>query len=88
MEDETDYKHLEIIHRLKLSDDNTWHWSRQKPGTVPLPDFIRMKADGGHRPRDPEVRRKLEIIAGSNGKLLAWLKLKELGLAAKYQEPG
>ena len=43
MEDETDYKHLEIIHRLKLSDDNTWHWSRQKPGTIPLPDFIRMK---------------------------------------------
>ena len=42
----------------------------------------------GHRPRDPEVRRKLEIIAGPNGKLMAWLKLKELGLAAKYQEPG
>ena len=47
MEDETDYKHLEVAHRLELSADaNTWHWSRQKPGTIPLPDFIRMKADG------------------------------------------
>ena len=42
---------------------------------------------GGFRPRDPEVRRKLEIIAGPNGKLMAWLKLKELGLAGKYEAP-
>lgn len=42
---------------------------------------------GGHRPKDPEVRRRLEILAGPNGRIMAWVKLKELGVAHKYEHP-
>jgi hypothetical protein len=42
----------------------------------------------GVPPSDPEVRRKLEICAGPYGKLMAWTKLKELGIAGKYEKPG
>jgi hypothetical protein len=42
----------------------------------------------GTRPRDPEVRRKLEIIAGPHGNLLAYQKLKELTPKVKYEAPG
>ena len=43
--------------------------------------------NGGYRPKDPEVRRKLEICAGPYGELMAWTKLKELGIAEKYERP-
>jgi hypothetical protein len=41
----------------------------------------------GVPPKDQEVCRKLEICAGPYGRMLAWLKLKELGLAEKYEKP-
>jgi hypothetical protein len=41
----------------------------------------------GIPPKDPEVRRKLEICASPNGRIMAWMKLKELGLADKYEKP-
>src|ERR1700722_3503798 len=41
----------------------------------------------GVAPKDPEIRRKLEICAGPYGKLLAWIKLNELGLGHRYKRP-
>ncbi len=31
--------------REQLTKDD-WHWSKQVPGTIPLPDFIQMQAKG------------------------------------------
>ena len=41
----------------------------------------------GLPPKDPKVREKLLICAGPWGKVLAYQKLKELGLEHRYEKP-
>jgi hypothetical protein len=41
----------------------------------------------GVSPKDPEVRRKLEVCAGPYGRFLSYQKLKRMGLGEKYGAP-
>jgi hypothetical protein len=41
----------------------------------------------GYEPSDPKVKRRLHMLAGSNGALLAWVHLTRLGIAHRYIKP-
>ena len=41
----------------------------------------------GSVPRDAAVRNRLQTYAGPYGKLLAWVKLRKLGIAHRYVKP-
>ncbi len=59
--------------RNGVTKSNKRHWQRY--------------CEEGTRPKDPEERRKLEILAGPHGNLLAYQKLKELCPKTIYEKP-
>lgn len=62
-----------LISKYGVVKSNKRHWQRY--------------VQEGTRPRDPETRRRLEIIAGPHGNLLAYQKLKELRPKVTYEKP-
>jgi len=48
--------HTEIV---ELSSNNkAWHWSRQEPGSISVPEFIKLRASGNAMSKDGIVYLK------------------------------